>query len=587
MMHHTHMSALRATVLVLLTAWGGVGHAVGLGPVQIHSKLGEPLKVSIALLGADAADILSNCVKSKLESSNAVFLATLQPRLGGVAHAPTLLISSPQKVDEPAVVILVDIGCGTPIHRSYQILLDPIELFQSAFESQLLALVSTPPKPDKRASANSFSAHHKAAKEAALQAAQSKTALPKSGKQFVESKNTVSALSGNVKKTARNVLKLSGDENLKTNTSAVFGLKLSKDLSETDVVSTSRQTDELHTAQARFAALLRGEDLTRTVELKLQTVQERIQALQKENARMMQQSVIDKAALKAMQEKTFSLTWIAGLGGLLLASLGALGWLGWRFSHTKKIGPNVAWGGKAAARKGALPALPELNIMTRTGKSRKKTNASADLLNDQPPPVTLPVEDFSEQSYGFFNDASSSPGIDDMDDALDSIAMVNVEEISDAVQEAEFWMLLHDPLRAIDILEPYEKVERPDSPVPWIYLLDLYREIGARTKYELLVGRFKHVFNAQLAPWSQGEQTQPVQCLEDFPHLVMRISELWNDDEKIVPFLESLLFDDRQGARKGFALGVYRDIMMLIGLAHEFARSTRPGFTQRSAQRSS
>lgn len=36
-------------------------------------------------------------------------------------------------------------------------------------------------------------------------------------------------------------------------------------------------------------------------------------------------------------------------------------------------------------------------------------------------------------------------------------------------------MSVNDPERAIEILEPQAEQERPDSPVPWLYLLDLYR----------------------------------------------------------------------------------------------------------------
>jgi hypothetical protein len=36
-----------------------------------------------------------------------------------------------------------------------------------------------------------------------------------------------------------------------------------------------------------------------------------------------------------------------------------------------------------------------------------------------------------------------------------------------------------------------------------------------------------------------------------------------------LPFLESLLVDDRDGKRMGFELPVYRDILLLISVANE------------------
>ena len=39
-----------------------------------------------------------------------------------------------------------------------------------------------------------------------------------------------------------------------------------------------------------------------------------------------------------------------------------------------------------------------------------------------------------------------------------------------------------------------------------------------------------------------------------------------------MPFLESLLVDDRDGKRMGFELPVYRDILLLISVANELDR---------------
>jgi len=151
------------------------------------------------------------------------------------------------------------------------------------------------------------------------------------------------------------------------------------------------------------------------------------------------------------------------------------------------------------------------------------------------------------------------------------VASLKVEEISDVTQEAEFWMSLNDPQRALDILETQSEVERPVSPVPWLYLLDLYRDTGNRAKYDTLRARFKRLFNALIPEFDEPKEANP-RTLEDFPHLMKRVTDIWGGRE-IVPFLESLLVDDRDGARVGFELPVYRDILLLIGIATESMRS--------------
>jgi hypothetical protein len=47
----------------------------------------------------------------------------------------------------------------------------------------------------------------------------------------------------------------------------------------------------------------------------------------------------------------------------------------------------------------------------------------------------------------------------------------------------------------------------------------------------------------------------------------------------VVPYLKSLLRDDRNGTRHGFDLPVYRDILQLIALATDPDRPTTRGKT--------
>ncbi len=143
--------------------------------------------------------------------------------------------------------------------------------------------------------------------------------------------------------------------------------------------------------------------------------------------------------------------------------------------------------------------------------------------------------------------------------------LLQVEEISDMMQEAEFWMLLNDPQRAIEILEPCAHVAHPVSPVPWIYLLDLYRVTAQKENYESLAPRLKKVFNANPPAWEQSSEALP-RSLRDYPHVVQKIEEMWEGDE-VIAYLENLLLDGREGDRAGFDLAVFREIIHLIGVA--------------------
>jgi hypothetical protein len=79
-------------------------------------------------------------------------------------------------------------------------------------------------------------------------------------------------------------------------------------------------------------------------------------------------------------------------------------------------------------------------------------------------------------------------------------------------------------------------------------------------------------FNANIPEYELDLAAQPARQLEDFEHLMNKICKLWTSND-ILPFLESLLIDDRDGKRMGFELPVYRDILLLISVANELERS--------------
>jgi pilus assembly protein FimV len=162
--------------------------------------------------------------------------------------------------------------------------------------------------------------------------------------------------------------------------------------------------------------------------------------------------------------------------------------------------------------------------------------------------------------------------LDDLQfDEIKLIATPAVEEISDVMQEAEFWMSLNDALRAIEVLEPYATSTQSNSPLPWLYLFDLYRQVALREKYDLLHEHFERTFNCKIMTWSELElqlPNAPTRSIEEVPHVMEKIVDLWGGDEAI-GYLESLLMDDRAGNRIGFDLPVYREIMFLIAIAAE------------------
>lgn len=154
-------------------------------------------------------------------------------------------------------------------------------------------------------------------------------------------------------------------------------------------------------------------------------------------------------------------------------------------------------------------------------------------------------------------------------DAQHSTYSFTLVEITDVIQQVEFWISIGKVRQAISILDPLAKQARPESPIGWLYLLDLYSAVGEREEYDKLAIRFKSVFNARIPGWDERHTATAMRSLDDFPQLMSRICAEWDDSDKVIALLEELLVDGRTGQRNGFDLPAYRDIMLLISIASE------------------
>ena len=570
----------RSWMAFLIFAVGGVeSHAVGLGQLQLQSWLGEPLRASVRLLDVDADAISGTCVKARLESSDGVFAGILQTTLTREPPSLAIHLSSQQAIHEPAMAISVVIDCGTQVNRTYQILLDPPELKPTLAEVKRSAPIM-PATRDNQATATALVTNVPARPNITQTPAPPEAAQRSARRSARRSATPV----------ARPVLRLSGD-----NTSSIFDLKFTTTLSSASAPGTNSQvTEELRAAQVRFAALIRNADPLHGAEAKAKSARERIQILQAEVVLLREQGQINQAKLDELQRKPDFPSWTAGLAGLILASLGAIIWLVLRQRTRNRIALRNWWENSDSFDRDG----PE------TGNYDPSNNPAdahqvKDLLAAEVPTVSnKPAQDkeinFIESplqpslTNGLAMPAPSSAAIQDNGvplhhlaaeqgesvepSTLGEIEMAKVEEISDVLKEVEFWMLLNDHERVLEILEPLNNAGKPESQVPWLYLLDIYRETQDQEKYEALRKQYAGFFNVNIPLWEDHDMEEKSRSLEDFPHVVQQICNRW-PQRGIVAFLESLLIDDRNGKRAGFDLPVYRDLMMLISLAKEVQKS--------------
>lgn len=337
-------------------------HAVGLGEIELQSALGQSLRANIQLVGDGAADISRDCVRVRMFTLDGVFINAPNAILAHSAHASAILISTEQTISEPVVTLRVRLTCEGQMERDYQVLLDPPELSPPIVSAAPTRATRSSTKAQNSAPSTSVAdAADSAAKngvrkpnnQAPLQAArlpgpegQTQAILPKP-------KPRVKILA----KSKGNVLRLSGnefaDEDIRLAAKAA-GLRLADSSPSASATAATAEIPERSEEEIKLIASL---DAT---EQKIRELQAKIQALEIEPPRIKPPAPppVHVAPVPAIKKTEMTGTyWLIGLGLLLLACLGAIGWLLLRVRQLKAKTFGLNWGDglmAGAANKGGV-----------------------------------------------------------------------------------------------------------------------------------------------------------------------------------------------------------------------------------------
>ncbi|MBX9901575.1 MAG: hypothetical protein K2Y28_12405, partial [Burkholderiaceae bacterium] len=100
-------------------------YSAGLGELRVSSALGQNLQAEIRVIGDNADSVDSNCVRAKIETTEDVFItpATTLVRQSGTLRS--IFLTTRINLNEPALKVIVDLSCESPLRREFLILLDP------------------------------------------------------------------------------------------------------------------------------------------------------------------------------------------------------------------------------------------------------------------------------------------------------------------------------------------------------------------------------------------------------------------------------------------------------------------------------
>lgn len=611
------MSALQAIALVVLAAACHDVLAIGLGPIQVQSALSQPLRAAIPLLGNDATNIADLCPKGSVQTIDGVRLARLQIGFANGEKPSALAIATSRAVNEPVVTISIEVGCGTPVSRNYQILLDPVTTFaapavqmaapavvtihpvQQPASASAPGVTSASPAKESNAVNRHTAAQHRHAVHQSSHAKKVRHELNPDRASTLAEKKHESAGRRHARKGSHSVLRLSADVAPVYSSNMFTGLKLSDTLTAEGMDADPQSAAELREAQKRFALIARDEDPETTAQNETRAAQEKIQALLQEAGRIRQQREQDRLAFEAEQKKSLSIKWFFALCAVFLLALIALIWLARRLYQVNKANERPFWDHydsdydtntgsdtdhEASPFADTAAEFDDTMSSNESGASSvfAETGYGASEADAKGTARRQSTSAGSENQQAQGKNTETSAEIVPLPKQVVAMRgrkraeMIEVEEISDAMEEAEFWISLRDPQRAISVLEQFRDVEKPKSPMAWLYLLKLYREVGDRSRFDALVQRFKSHFNTKAPEWDAKSEDVTVKGLEDYPHLLEQICALWGSD-RAARYLEDLMFNNRSGRREGFDLPVYLDLLMLANIAYEVFTPNRNG----------
>lgn len=578
-------ACFRTVIFIAAIFCGSSATAVGLGAMRVESALGQPLHVQIGLLGSDSSDADNRCFKARVTSLDGAPLGTVGVHVKNSGPAPAIVLSTTQPVNEPAVTLGVEYNCSSQTRRDYQILLDLPPFTPLAVDGHRSAVASSPTDthdiefapqflPDSAVAENvagpKKKRRHRPAGES--KAADNQLQPQLSTANEVKERHSGKSPSGAL----RNVLRLESGDRVDDNLNGAEGmhLALSRSLFGSTPTVDARPSDPAN-IQESTRATMNSDASSRAADPGLQELQAKIRVLEAETGELRKVNTKHLAALETAQKSNDSNGYLRFLYFLLFACVSAIVWLLWQTKQIRSEIAHSSWNrivplhdhmeerethhaDNGAFREhdaplhdiNSLDALRHVTGIAVTGDLTTGHHIYEPLPEGTAAPAS---EDANEHDYKFNANLRS--------------ALPSAEEIIDEIQQVEFWMDLRQPLRAIEILESNWGVEPPSSPLPWLYLFDLYRMVGNKEKYEELTKRFEQIFNGRVVPWGEGEALTHLRSLEEFPFLMKKIIELWSTDE-LVPFMESLLIDDRDGRRHGFDLAAYRDILFLTHIAY-------------------
>lgn len=589
-----------AVVLAGLALWmaSGTTYGLGLGHPVSRAILGDTLSVSVPVRLDAGEEFGADCVKADVYfGDDKVPAARVQAQLNTTAAPPgrkteqVIQVRTSALINEPVVTVYVSAGCRTIITRKVVALVDPPDLKvpvagntasqpaassgssePSATDVPPLTQRSAPPVKLVRDPVSRSSGLGRKAPSFALSEDASAPRSARSSRTVVVSKK---AQPKRRTEAPRLVL-----DPVATDATVAPGLQMSGQLG---AVTPEAEASSPEILQRRRSAAAIWQAMNASPE-EMARDQARLEDLERKLDGLSRDSVRASEAVTGLQSRLAHQSAggngvVYGLGGLVALLLGALAWREWTLR--KALAEQSSWltsqspedsAPAADESQAAADGLPDIHhVLAQIDAELDQAKATA------PSQQTQAVEAVAPN---LGQDTTPAP-IHDVPAPVapraPSIRDVSVDELIDLEQQAEFFLVLGQDESAIELLENYIHNSTAASPMPFLKLLEIYRQMGMRTAYERTRMNFNLRFNAHAALWD-ADLTHGHE-LKDYPGILERLQALWAYPNKALEVLERSLM--RQDAESyTFDLPAYRELLFLYAVLRDLQGQEHAGHDQ-------
>ena len=521
--------------------------------------LGRPLDFNIQATVNAGEDASSLCLEADVYQADTLISparVTVQLLKSSGNGLSTLRVSSATVVEEPVLTVVIRYGCLSKNSRRYVVLADPpISVSDSNAnpEAGQGFNFSAPAENTRRSSPRGATVD---SAEVILLAPRKKpiSAVPS---ELAQAKRLTVPASY---KNAKPRLQLEGiDPSIEVNPRLKATLELFA------VPSDKSSAQRLEAAALWRVISSQSDDLRQDIQ--------RLTALQAETVSLREASTESRlkiskltVELKEAEKRRYENPLVFGLVAALVSLLIAIAGMRYR---SKSESTEPAWWKPLRHKndKDSLRATTEV----KEGQSKKVLPQYRDPLiplqvkpvtplnetNHAEPAATQPNFKASESAYALLGGHGNARG-------------VNVEELFDIQQQADFFISLGQHDQAIEVLENHIQENAQTSPLVYLDLLKLYHRQEKRTEYQDLAEVFTRFFNAEV-PKFDGFKDETL-GIEAYEATLSKIVLFWQTDN-ILKIIEDCVLRESGRTSETLDLEAYRELLLLHSVAKDLSES--------------